>query len=62
MRGLWSGRVPLMQVFHSLANFDIAGLFDVLESLGFSLKSELVNDTFKRDLIDAWMLFRKLLS
>ncbi|CAE7666136.1 abkD, partial [Symbiodinium microadriaticum] len=45
-------RLGLAKVFHSLANFDIAGLFDVLESLGFSLKSELVNDTFKRDLID----------
>ena len=57
-----SGCEPLAQVFHSLANFDIAGLFDVLESLGFSLKSELVNDTFKRDLIDAWMLLRNLLN
>ena len=37
------------QVFHSLANFDIAGLFDVLESLGFSLKTELVNDNLKRE-------------
>ncbi|CAE8712157.1 unnamed protein product [Polarella glacialis] len=28
-------RMGLAKVFHSLANFDIVGLFDVLESLGF---------------------------
>ncbi|CAK9014207.1 unnamed protein product [Durusdinium trenchii] len=45
-------RLGLAKVFHSLANFDIAGLFDVLESLGFSLRQELVNDDLKRDLIE----------
>eukprot|EP00438_Fugacium_kawagutii_P000867 Skav215098 [mRNA] locus=scaffold899:73367:75800:- [translate_table: standard] len=51
-------RLGLAKVFHSLANFDIAGLllakelFDVLESLGFSLRHELVNDDLKRDLIE----------
>ncbi|CAL1136337.1 unnamed protein product [Cladocopium goreaui] len=45
-------RLGLAKVFHSLANFDIAGLFDVLESLGFSLRQELLNDDLKRDLIE----------
>ncbi|CAJ1387157.1 unnamed protein product [Effrenium voratum] len=45
-------RLGLAKVFHSLANFDIAGLFDVLESLGFSLRQELMNDDLKRDLIE----------
>ncbi|CAE8595133.1 unnamed protein product, partial [Polarella glacialis] len=45
-------RMGLAKVFHSLANFDIVGLFDVLESLGFCLKPELMTDQFKRDLLD----------
>ncbi|CAK0810788.1 unnamed protein product, partial [Prorocentrum cordatum] len=39
-------------VFHSLANFDINGLFDVLAQLGFKTKAELMTDEFKRDLLD----------
>eukprot|EP00930_Biecheleria_cincta_P032493 TRINITY_DN22555_c0_g1_i1.p1 TRINITY_DN22555_c0_g1~~TRINITY_DN22555_c0_g1_i1.p1 ORF type:complete len:1072 (+),score=218.92 TRINITY_DN22555_c0_g1_i1:23-3217(+) len=45
-------RLGLAKVFHSLANFDMAGLFDVLESLGFALKDEAKTDQFKRDLLD----------
>eukprot|EP00933_Yihiella_yeosuensis_P020246 TRINITY_DN16274_c0_g1_i1.p1 TRINITY_DN16274_c0_g1~~TRINITY_DN16274_c0_g1_i1.p1 ORF type:complete len:118 (+),score=31.99 TRINITY_DN16274_c0_g1_i1:3-356(+) len=42
-------RMGLAKVFHSLANFDTAGLFDVLDALGFQLKPELMTDQFKRD-------------
>eukprot|EP00931_Biecheleriopsis_adriatica_P101627 TRINITY_DN76726_c0_g1_i1.p1 TRINITY_DN76726_c0_g1~~TRINITY_DN76726_c0_g1_i1.p1 ORF type:complete len:1098 (-),score=252.89 TRINITY_DN76726_c0_g1_i1:40-2934(-) len=45
-------RMGLAKVFYSLSNFDISGLFDVLESLGFHLKSELLTDQFKRDLLE----------
>lgn len=45
-------RLSLAKVFHSLANFDISGLFDVLGILGFSMRSELMTDEFRRDLLE----------
>lgn len=45
-------RMGLAKVFHSLANFDIAGLFDCLGTLGFHLKRELMTDEFRRDLLE----------
>lgn len=43
---------PLCPLKVTSTELSQAGLFDVLESLGFSLRQELVNDDLKRDLIE----------
>jgi len=45
-------RMGLAKLFHALANFDIAGLFDVLNVLGFSVRGELFTDEFRREFLE----------
>lgn len=45
-------RMGLAKAFHCLGNFDIAGLFDVLQVLGFTVRPELLTDDFRRELLE----------
>jgi len=45
-------RICMAKVFHSLANFDISGFFDILKVLGFHIRPEFMDDNFRRELID----------
>merc|ERR1740121_511219 len=44
-------RLGVAKVFYSLANFDIVGLFDVLEYLGFDFK-DFLTDEFRREFLE----------
>lgn len=45
-------RLGLCKVFHALANFDIYGLFNVLDGLGCSFRPEMMTDEFRRELLE----------
>mmetsp|Transcript_15579 Transcript_15579/g.30169 ORF Transcript_15579/g.30169 Transcript_15579/m.30169 type:complete len:1061 (-) Transcript_15579:276-3458(-) len=45
-------RICMAKVFHSLANFDVSGFFDILQVLGFHIRPELMSDEFRRELLD----------
>lgn len=45
-------RVGMAKVFHSVANFDAAGLFDVLGLLGYKFRPEVMTDAFRRDFLE----------
>lgn len=45
-------RLGLAKVFHALANFDVAGVFDGMSLLGFLVKRELLTDEFRREILE----------